>query len=141
MFLQSGSTELNNHSVHPNWCLSSDHAPLTVLIAINEENIDSFRFSIVKNSEEEVSFIKEVIHAIKSVDISDISNPIKLEETTNSLVSKIKYAWRMNLKQVNIMKHSKSWWNEECRCALNEYRVSRNLEIWKRFKNTVKTTK
>ena len=91
MFLRSSSTELNNHSVHPDWHLSLDHAPLTVSIVIDEKNIDSFRFSIVKNSEEEVSFIKEVIHAIKSVDISDISDPIKLEEATNSLASKIKY--------------------------------------------------
>ena len=141
MFLWSGSTELNNHLVYPDWHLSSDYAPLTVSIAIDEENIDSFRFSIAKNNEEEVSFIKVVIHAIKSVDISDISDPIKLEETTNSLISKIKYAWRMNSKRVNITKHSKSLWNEECRCALNKYKASRNLENWKRFKSTVKTTK
>ena len=141
MFLRSSSTELNNHLVYPDWHFFSDHVPLMVSIAIDKENIDSFRFSIAKNSEEEVSFIKEVIHAIKSVDISDISNPIKLEETTNSLTLKIEYAWRMNSKQVNIMKHSKSQWNEECRCALNEYRASRNLENWKRFKSTVKTMK
>ena len=67
-----------------------------VSIAIDEENINSFRFSIVKNSEEKVSFIKEVIHTIKSVDISDISDSIKLEEVTNSLTSKIEYTWRMN---------------------------------------------
>jgi len=68
-----------------------DHAPLIVSIAIDEENIDSFRYSIAKNSEEEVSFIKEVKHTIKSVDISDISDPFKLEKTTNSLTSKIEY--------------------------------------------------
>jgi len=62
-----------------------------VSIAIDEENIDSFKYSIVKNSEEEVSFIKEVKHTIKSIDISDISDPFKLEETTNSLALKIKY--------------------------------------------------
>ena len=92
MFLQSGLTELNNHSIHPDWHLFSDHAPFMVSIAIDEENIDSFRFSIAKNNEEEVNFIKEVIHAIKSVDISDISDPIKLEKTTNSLALKIEYA-------------------------------------------------
>jgi len=84
--------------VHPNWHLFLDHASLTVSIAIVEENINLFRFSIAKNSEEEVSFIKEVIYAIKSVDISDISDPIKLEETANSLILKIEYAWRMNSK-------------------------------------------
>ena len=91
-------TELNNHSVHPDWCLSSDHVPLTVLIAINKENIDSFRFSIAKNSEEEASFIKEVSYAIKSIDITDLSDSNKLEEVTNSLVSKIEYIWKINSK-------------------------------------------
>ena len=39
------------------------------------------------------------------------------------------------------MKHSKRWWNEECRCALNNYRMTRNLENWKILKSTVKSTK
>jgi len=68
-----------------------NHAPLTISIAIDEEDINLFRYSIAKNSEEEVSFIKEVKHTMKSVDILDISDPIKLEETTNSLALKIKY--------------------------------------------------
>ena len=141
MFLQSSSTELNNHSVHPDWCLSLDHTPLMVSITINKENIDSFRFSIAKNNEEEASFIKEVLYAIKSIDITDLSDSNKLEEVTNSLASKIKYAWKMNSKRVNIVKHSKSWWNEKCRYALNNYRTTRNLENWKIFKSKVKSIK
>ena len=128
IFLRSGSTELNNHSVHSDWHLFLNYAPLTISIAIDEEDINSFRYSIAKNSEEEVSFIKEVKHTMKSVDISDISDPIKLEETINFLALKIEYGWRMNSKQVNITKHFKIWWNEECRCALNKYRITRNLE-------------
>jgi len=57
MFLQSGLIELNNHSIHPDWQLSLDHAPLTVIIPIIEENIILSKFSIAKNSEEEESFI------------------------------------------------------------------------------------
>ena len=99
-----------------------------VSIAINEENIDSFRFSIVINSEEEASFIKKVSYAIKSIDITNLSDSNKLKEVTNSLILKIEYAWKMNSKRVNIMKHSKSWWNKEYRCALNNYRTTINLE-------------
>ena len=40
MFLQYGSTKLNNHSIHPNWCLTSDHVPLLITIPIAEINID-----------------------------------------------------------------------------------------------------
>jgi len=39
------------------------------------------------------------------------------------------------------MKHSKSWWNEECNCTLNNYRTTRSLDNWKLFKSTVKSTK
>ena len=53
IFLRSGLTELNNHSIHPDWQLFSDHAPLTVSIPIAEENIVSSKFSIAKNSKEE----------------------------------------------------------------------------------------
>ena len=141
MFLQNGSTELNNHSVHPDWYLFSDHALLMVSIAINEENIDSFWFFIAKNNEEEASFIKEVSYAIKSIDITDLSDSNKLEEVTNSFASKIKYVWKMNSKQVNITKHSKSWWNKKCRYVLNNYRTTRNLENWKIFKSKVKSIK
>ena len=96
---------------------------------------------MVKNSEEEANFIKEVSYAIKSIDTTDLSDANKLEEVTNSLISKIKHAWKLNSKRVKIMNHSKSWWNEECRCALNNYRMTRNLENWKNFKNKVKSTK
>ena len=65
IFLRSGSRELNSHSIIPNLQLYSDHALLTITIGITEENIDSFKFSIVKNSEEESRFIEEVLHAIK----------------------------------------------------------------------------
>jgi len=98
MFLQNSLTELNNHSIHPDWRLFLDHAPLMVSIATDEENIDSFRFFIVRDSEEEVSFIKEVMHAIKSIDITDLSDSIKLKEVTNFLASKIEYVWKMNSK-------------------------------------------
>jgi len=42
---------------------------------------------------------------------------------------------------VNITKHSKLWWNENCKRHLGIYRASRHLEDWKNFKKTVKSTK
>jgi len=98
MFLQSGLTDLNNHSIYPDWCLSSDHAPLTVSISIAEKNIVLSKFSIAKNSKEEASFIKNVSYAIKSIDIANLSDTNKLEEVTNTLTSKIEYTWRTNSK-------------------------------------------
>jgi len=115
--------------------------PLTVLVDIIEENIILFKHYIAKNSEEESSFIKDVLHAIKSINVSDLSDSNKLEEATISLASSIDHVWKANLKQVKIMKQSKSWWNEECSRTLNEYRAIRSLEKWKSFKNKVKSIK
>ena len=109
MFLWSSLTELNNHSIHPNWQLSLDHAPLTMSISIAEENIISSMFSIAKNSKKEVSFIKDVLYAIKNINTANLSDIYLLEDITNTFVSKIKNVWRANSKQVNIMRHSKSW--------------------------------
>jgi len=92
MFLQSGSNELNNHSIHPEWRLSSDHAPIMVSVPITEENIITSKFSIVKNSEEEENFIKDVSSIIKSIKVSDLSDIDKLKDTTNSLTSSIENA-------------------------------------------------
>jgi len=100
IFLRSGSIEINTHYIHPDLCLSSDHAPLSVTIAIKEENIDSFKSSIAKNSKEEKKFIKDVSVAIKNINISDLSNHSKIEEVTNLLASRIEFAWKMNAKRV-----------------------------------------
>jgi len=104
MFLQSSLTELNNHSICPDWQLSLDHAPLTMTIPIAEENIVTSKFSIAKNSEEKESFIKDVSYAIKNININDLSNINKLKFVTNILAFKIKNVWRANSKQVNIMR-------------------------------------
>ena len=110
-------------------------------ISIAKENIVSSKFSIVKNSKEEASFIKDISYAIKNINTADLSDIYLLEGITNTLVSKIENTWRVNSKWVNITRHSKSWWNETCSLALSNYRITRSLENWKIFKNKVKTTK
>ena len=39
MFLRPTSSEHDNHSIHSDWRLTSDHTPFTVNIAILEEHI------------------------------------------------------------------------------------------------------
>ena len=107
MFLCSGLSELNCHSIHPNWHLTSDYAPLTITISIEEGFIQLSKFSLLKKSEEEEMFVKEVIVIFKSLDTSTLLNQESLEQVVNSLVSKIDQAWNANARKVNIMKHSK----------------------------------
>jgi len=112
-----------------------------VFIPIAEENIITSKFSIVKNSEEEENFIKDVSYIIKNIDISDLSDSNKLEDATNSLALNLENTWKMNSKQVNIMRYSKSWWNKECSLALSNYRSTRSLDNWKLFKSKIKSSK
>jgi len=106
IFLRSRSIELNNHLIHLNLYLSSDHAPLTVSIPIAEKNIHSFRLSILKYSEEEAAFVKEAATIIKNLDISNLTDHNRLKDIVNLFTSKIEQAWVKNAKQTYITKHS-----------------------------------
>jgi len=94
----SRSNKLNNHSIHSDWHLSSDHTPLTISIPIAEKNIISSRLSILKNSEEEAAFVKEATVIIKNLNTSNLMDHNKLEDIVNLLKSKIKQAWAKNAK-------------------------------------------
>jgi len=107
MFLCSGSNELNNHLIHPDWHLSSDHVSLTISIPIAEKNIISSRLSILKNSKEEATFVKEATVIIKNLNTSNLTDHNKLEDIVNLLELKIELAWAKNAKQTRITKHSK----------------------------------
>ena len=109
IFLRSGSSELNNHLIHSNWHLTSDHVPLTVTIPITEEFVQTSKLSLLKKSNEEKVFVKEVISIINSLDTLNLLNQESLEQVICLLVSRINQAWNANTRKVNIMKHSKKW--------------------------------
>ena len=88
MFLCSRSRELNEHIIHPDWCLSSDHVPLTITILIAKEFIHSSKLKILKNSEEEEIFVKEIINIFKALNTLSIMNCELLEYTINSLATR-----------------------------------------------------
>ena len=114
IFLCNGSSELNNHLIHPKQHLTSDHVPLTVTILIAKEFIQTSKLLILKKSDEKEVFIKEVISIFKFINTLTMSNQESLEQVVNVLVSRIDQAWNTNTRRVNIMKHSKKWWDENC---------------------------
>jgi len=109
IFLQYGSTELNQHSIHPDWQLTSDYAPLSITIPIVDETINTSKLSIQQNSEQETAFIEEVILVFKNLNTLNISNKECLENTVNNLNLLINQAWNKNVKQTRITRHSKQW--------------------------------
>jgi len=53
MFLRPDFLEHNNHTIHPNWRLTSDYTSLTVNISIFKEHIQTRKYTLIKNSKEE----------------------------------------------------------------------------------------
>jgi len=109
MFLCSGSSELNNHVIHPKWQLTSNYAPFTITIPIMEELVLTSKFSLPKNNKEEEAFIKKVALVFKFLDTLNLSNHVSLEQVINSLVVRVEQAWNTNARRVNITKHYKKW--------------------------------
>jgi len=141
MFLHYGLSELDHHSIHPENCLSSDHASLSINIPIFEEVILTSKLSIPSKSDQETAFIKEIISNFKNLDISNIGDKEKLKHIVNQLGIIIDQAWTKNTKKSRASKHSKQWWTDECSHSLNIYRSTRSLKNWKNFKKVVKNVK
>jgi len=93
-----------------------------ITIPIIEKLVLTSKFSLPKNNEEEEAFIKEAAFVFKSLNTSNLLNHVSLKQVVNSLVARVKQAWNANARRVNIMKHSKKWWNEYCNRSLNKYR-------------------
>ena len=76
-------------------------------ILIFEENIQTRKYIIVKNSEEENNFVKEVIILIKGFNTIYIYNKENLKSIIQEFTNNINDIWFKYSKLVNIMKHSK----------------------------------
>ena len=141
MFLWHGSEKLDNHSILPEWRLSSDHAPLIIDIPILEETIQTSKLAIPPNSEQDTEFIKDLISNFSKLDTSNIEDIDELDQIVNQLSVIIEQMWFKNAKKSRSSKHSKQWWSELCRNALSTYRSERSRENWKSFKLAVKDAK
>ena len=133
MFLCNGLSKLDNHLIHPNWRLLSDHTSLTIVIPIVEEHINSRKCSIIKDSKEESTFIKDLTTSIRNINIFNMSDITSLNRAVNKFANTVENAWEKNLKIINITKYSKSWWDESCSRNLESYRLLKSLENWRRF--------
>ena len=79
MFLWLTSSEFDNHMIQPEWRLSLDHTLLTINIVIIKEHIQTKKHIIVKNSEEEITFLVKLSDLIIRLDIECISSKKVLE--------------------------------------------------------------
>ena len=90
------------------WHLTSDHIPLSVNIAIFEENIQTKKHTIIKDSEEEDNFVSDLIKAIKDLNIDDIQSKESFEHIVQTFANCTERIWYKHSKIVNITKHPKA---------------------------------
>ena len=64
---------------------------------------------LVKNSEKEEFFVKELIEAIKRLNMENIQSKKVFEQIVYLFASDTERIWYEHLKVVNITKHSKNW--------------------------------
>ena len=79
MFLSYDSSKLDQHSILPESCLFSDHAPLIVTIPLSEEFIQNSRLILASKSDQESKFISDVISNFKDLDMTSIEDTDKLD--------------------------------------------------------------
>ena len=72
IFLHSGLSELNNYVIHLDWQLTSDYAPLTITISIEEEFVQTAKLLLLKKSNKKGMFVKEASFIIKSLNTSNL---------------------------------------------------------------------
>ena len=114
IFLWFSSEELDNNYILLEWYLMSDHTPLPITISIFKEHIQTKKQMIVKDSNKEKAFVKELIKAISLIDTSNLSNVNLLKNIVLTLTCFIEKIWKENSKVINIIKHFKSWWDNNC---------------------------
>ena len=121
--------------------IADSYTPLTVTILIVKKNINLTKCSIIKDSNEKVSFIKDIIISIRNINMSNLLDVSSLDKAINKFTNVIEDTWEKNAKVINIIKHSKSWWNANCSRDLERYRFLKSLENWKIFYRIIKNTK
>ena len=67
----------------------SDHAPLTIVILLVEEHINTRKWTIVKNSDKEQKFIKDLSESLRKIDISNIVDFLYLDKIVNNFTSAV----------------------------------------------------
>jgi len=72
-----------------------------ITILIVKEHVQTKKHIIVKDSNKEKNFVKELIDAIKNIDMSILSDSNYLEKVVLNLASSVERTWAKNSRIVN----------------------------------------
>jgi len=83
MFLHNRSSELDHHTILLQSQLSSDHAPLVIDIPITEEIIQMSKLTLAPKSEQETTFVQDIISSFKNLNTSNIVDTEEIGQVVN----------------------------------------------------------
>ena len=107
MFLRLKSLEYDNYTIYPDLRLTSDHALLTVDISIFKKQIQTRKYTLIKNNKEENKFVNKLIEIIKEMNTANICNKFVLEQIIQDFANIIERIWYKHSKIINITKYLK----------------------------------
>ena len=102
LFLRLSSIELNNYIILSELQFSSDYVLLTMDIIINEEFIHDKRYTIMKNSQEEIEFITDFIKGFRNINMLNIYNKNFLKHIVQEYANLLELTWLKHSCLVNI---------------------------------------
>ena len=107
IFLQHNSPALHNYNIIFNLYKPSNHIPLIVELSIYEENNQSVISTLVKDSNKESNFFRDLTYVLSSADTINITNTTNLENAINTFAKALEELWKQYSKHTNITRHFK----------------------------------
>ena len=120
IFLDMNTTQVS-HCIEPDLRWPSDHAPLIVNLPITPENTRIHRKVLKCNSEEESTFHSTVITGLGRLNFLGLDSTTGLDSLSSNISKVFADVWDAYAKNITVTAHSKKWWNNECRTALERY--------------------
>jgi hypothetical protein len=118
----------------------SDHISVSVGLDMGDTP-DIIRRSLAKGSEEEVSFLSDIIDGLQTLQWEEPRTPDDVSAMAAEMADIFTKAWERHSKISRLTHQSKPWWTQECSDALQNYREDRSQDNWGEFRRAVKASK
>ena len=100
-----------------------------------------YRKVLKEDSEEEAAFLLSVSEGLSQLDFSALDSVASLDMLSEAISGLFADCWATYAKRITVTSHSKEWWNNECRTALETYRRTGERSDWSSFRSTTRQAK
>ena len=94
-----------------------------------------------QDSKEEAVFLFSVSEGLSQLDFSALDSVAGLDSLSEAISGLFADCWATYAKRITVTSHSKEWWNNKCRTALETYRQTGKWSDWSSFRSTTRQAK